>query len=231
MARKVDPVAHAMRRDMFVDVAIGLIQRVGYEQLSVQAVIDEAGASKGAFFHYFDSKAALLAAVVDRLVETAVGQVAPVAADPGLTALQKLQGLFAGIYRWKTQQPEFQPALVEEFARTWFSDENAMVIERMRAAVARRLTPMLVDILCQGASDGSFAITSPEGTASVLTSLIFDMNMTATRLYLGRRDGTVSYDTVVCTLGAHVEAFERILGIPPASWPILDDRVVRQWFG
>ena len=231
MARRVDPVAHAMRRDTFVDAAMRVIQTRGYEQLSVQEVIDAAGTSKGAFFHYFDSKAALLAAVVDRMVETAVSQVTAVVADPRLTALEKLQGMFAGIYQWKTQQPEFQPALVEQLARTWFSDENTIVVERMRTAVAARLTPMLVGILCEGAADGSFSMTSPEGTASVLTALILDMNVAATRLYLARRDGTVSYDTVVCTLGAYFEAFERTLGLPPASWPVLDESNLRFWFG
>ena len=57
------PTAHAVRRDEFVDAAQRLIQSPGYEQMSVQDVLDELGASKGAFYHYFDSKEALLEAV------------------------------------------------------------------------------------------------------------------------------------------------------------------------
>jgi len=88
MARTVDPVAYAARREAFVDAALKVIQAKGYEQLSVQDVIAEVGASKGAFFHYFDSKSALLAAIVDRMVEVATRSVAPIAADPQLTALE-----------------------------------------------------------------------------------------------------------------------------------------------
>ena len=231
MARTVNPVAYAARRDAFVDAAIVLIQKHGYERLSIQDVIEEVGASRGAFFHYFDSKAVLLAAVVERTVETATSTVAPIAADPRLTALEKLQGIFAGIAQWKSEQPEYQPAAVVEPMRTWFSDENTIVLERMRAAVATRLTPPLVVILREGAADGSFSLTSPEGTASVLTALILGLNEVAVRLFLARRDGTVSFETVTETLAAYYESFERILGVPPTSWPLLDEATVRFWFG
>jgi AcrR family transcriptional regulator len=231
MARTVDPVAYTARRDAFVDAAIRLIQQKGYEQLSVQDVIDEVGASRGAFFHYFESKAALLAAIVDRMVETATSTVAPLAADPELTALQKLQAVFGGIAQWKSAQPELQPEVVAQLVRTWYSDENTVVVERMRAAVATRLTPLLVAILRQGVLEGSFSLTSPEGTATVLTSLTLGLNETATRLFLARRDGTVTFETVSCTLAAYFEAFDRILGVPDAFGPLLDERALRLWFG
>ena len=230
MARTVNPVAHAAKRDAFVDAAIGLIQRNGYAQLSVQDVIEAVGASKGAFFHYFDSKPALLAAVVDRMVETATSVAAPIAADPQLTAVQKLQAVFAGIYQWKSVQPEFQPDAVEELTRTWYSDENTVVVERMRAAVGRRVTPLFAGLLREGVADGSFSLTSPEGTASVLTSLILGLNDMAIRLFIARRDGTVSFETVACTLGAYFEGIERVLGLPSTAWPLVDERALRFWF-
>ena len=51
MARTLNLEAHAVRRDCFVDAAQRLIQVRGYEQLSIQDVLDEAHASKGAFYH------------------------------------------------------------------------------------------------------------------------------------------------------------------------------------
>ena len=69
MARTLNPAAHAVRRDAFVDAAQRLIQAKGYEEMSIQDVLDELGASRGAFYHYFDSKAALLEAVVERMVD------------------------------------------------------------------------------------------------------------------------------------------------------------------
>ena len=43
MARTVDTEAHAVRREAFVDAAQRLMQAKGYEQMSVQDVLDEVG--------------------------------------------------------------------------------------------------------------------------------------------------------------------------------------------
>ncbi len=230
MPRTLDPEAHALRRDAFVDAAIGLIASKGYEQLSIQDVLDELGASKGAFYHYFDSKAALLAAVVERMVEAATATIEPIAGDPCLSALQKLQAVLPGIAQWKGQRPELRPERLPELMETWLSDENAIVRERMRRAVSARLTPLLVAILRQGITDGAFSVSSPEGAASVFVALILGLNETATQLYLARRARAVSFDDVKCTLTAYTGAFEGILGIPRGSWPGVDDATLRPWF-
>ncbi len=231
MPRTLDPAAHAVRRDAFVDAALRLIQEKGYEQLSIQDVLDDVGASRGAFYHYFDSKAELLAAVIDRMVEVGVGNVAPIADDPGLGAVEKLQQVFAGIARWKSRQPEFQPEAVAELVRTWYSDENSVVLQRLRAATAAHLTPVLAKILRQGERDGSFDVDKPEATAGVLTALLLGMQDAAIRLFIGRRDGTVPFETVRLTIASYTEAFERILGLTRLAWPLTDDTALRYWFG
>jgi AcrR family transcriptional regulator len=67
VARTVDPAAHAVRRDVFVDAAQRLIQTKGDERFSVPDVLDATATPKGAFYHYFDAKDALIDAVVERL--------------------------------------------------------------------------------------------------------------------------------------------------------------------
>ena len=226
MARTVDAEAHALRRDAFVDVAQRLIQNKGYESTSIQNVIDEVGASKGAFFHYFGSKAALLDAVVERLVDGAIAAVAPLVDDPGLTAAQKLQAVFAGIAQWKGERTELLVGLL----RVWVSDENAIVREKMRRRVLARLTPMLAAILRQGEAEGAFTVDSPEADARVLVSLVLGVNEAATELYFARQAGEVSMSTVERTLRGYFVAFERLLGVPAGALAPLDPALLRQWY-
>lgn len=54
-------------RQRLVDAAERLIRAGGLGRLSVEAVIREAGLSKGAFFHHFGSKDDLLLAIIERL--------------------------------------------------------------------------------------------------------------------------------------------------------------------
>src|SRR5262245_58568880 len=54
MARVVKE--HAVRRGEILDVAQRLVYTSGYEQMTIQDMLDELQISKGAFYHYFSSK-------------------------------------------------------------------------------------------------------------------------------------------------------------------------------
>lgn len=53
-------------RDRILDAAHDLVLAHGFSATTVDAVLDAAGASKGAFFHHFPSKRALAQALVER---------------------------------------------------------------------------------------------------------------------------------------------------------------------
>ena len=226
MPRTLDPVAHALRRDAFVDTAVRLIQTKGYEQMSIQDVLDELDTSRGAFYHYFDSKVALLEAVVERIVEVATAELAPVADDPDRSALQKLEGVFGGLARWKAERKELMLALM----RVWLSDENAIMREKSRQLTAIRLAPVLAKIVRQGNAEGVFRTGSAEHVAGVLVSLVLGANEMASRLFVAFQAGAISLENVERTLLAYVEAFERVLGLAPGSWPVDYTGILREWF-
>src|SRR5260370_8062068 len=92
-----------VRRHAFLDVAQRLIQTKGYEAMSIQELLDQLEASKGAFYHYFDSKQALLEAVVVRFADGAMASLAPVLNDPELPPLPNPEQIFAGIPTLKAQ--------------------------------------------------------------------------------------------------------------------------------
>jgi AcrR family transcriptional regulator len=227
LARTLNAAVHAVRREAFVDAAQGLIQAKGYEQMSVQDVLDQLEASRGAFYHYFDSKAALLEAVVERMVETAMAALAPMLADPELSAPVKLERLFSGIAGFKAKRQDLVLALIE----VWLSDDNAIVREKLRQDNAVHLTPLLAAIVRQGNAQGAFSASSPDQTARVLVSLLQGASEMATELFVARRANRIPFEAVEPTLAAYSEAFDRVLGIPDGSLTIVDAAVLRHWFG
>ena len=226
MARTRDPQAHALRRDAFVEAAQRLMQARGFEQMSIQDVLDEVGSSRGAFYHYFDSKSALLEAVVERMVDVITEAVEPVVTDPDLPAPQKLQRVFTDISDWKMDRKD----LLEAFMAAWLSDENALVRERFRRHTAVRLTPLLARILRQGKAEGTLSVGSPDHTAVVFVSLVLGANELASQLLVARRAGSVTFEDVERTFAAVIEAFERLVGLPAGSWPLPDPAIISYWF-
>jgi AcrR family transcriptional regulator len=227
MPRTVNPALHTVRRDAFLDVAQRLIQTKGYEAMSIQDVLDELEASKGAFYHYFDSKQALLEAVVERFADDAIAGLAPVLDDPDLPALRKLEKVFAGIARWKAERKDLVVAIIE----VWDSDSNAIVREKLRRMTVRRLVPLLSAVFEQGVEEGAFHPASGKETATVFLALMQGFQELATEYFMARRTGAISFEVVRARFAAFTEAFERILGVPPGSLTLADEPTLRFWFG
>lgn len=227
MPRTVNVAVHQVRREAFLDVAQRLIQTKGYEEMSIQDVLDALETSRGAFYHYFDSKSALLEAVVERFGNAGVMAVAGVLNDPNLPAIRKLEKLFSTISNFKAEQKELVLALTE----VWRSDGNALVREKLRRMSASLMGPILATIVKQGIDEGVFKTGSPDEAATVLAALIHGYQEIAAEQFLGRRDGTVTFETVQKTCDAFTEAFERILGIPAGSVTLMDRKTLHFWFG
>ncbi len=227
MARTVNVETRAIRREAFVETGLRLIQTKGYEQMSVQDVLDDLDVSRGAFYHYFSSKRELLEAVVDHVVAAALAAVEPIAADQQLPAIVRMEGIFTGIAGWKAERRELMLALV----RVWYSDDNVLTRDKLRLHLGGSLVPMLAGIIREGAEQGVMSAGSPEGAARAIVSLLLGAQDTAIELFVARQEGTISVESVVSTMAGYTEAFERILGIPPGSMTLLDENTLRLWFG
>ncbi len=227
VARTLNPTLHTVRRDAFLDVAQRLIQTKGYEAMSIQDLLNELEASKGAFYHYFDSKQALLEAVVERFADGAMASLEPIVSDPALPALTKLERVFAGIASLKAEQKDLMLAIIE----VWNSDSNAIVREKVRRLSERIMIPLLSAVVKQGLDEGTLHIDSPDDTAQVLVALMLGFQLQATELFLARQAGAITFEVVQHAVAANTAAFERILGIPKGSLTLTDESTLRFWFG
>jgi len=227
VARTLNPATHTVRREAFIDAAQRLMQAKGFDQVSIQDLLDELDASRGAFYHYFESKQALLEAMVDRIVDAAMLVVYPVLEDPGLTAIAKLERVFSVIGAWKTERKALMLALLQ----VWMSDDNAIVREKIRRLSVTRLTPVLTPIIQQGVDEGTFDTKSPAETAHVLIVLLQGFQEGATEMFIARHAGTIPIEVVERNFQSYTDSFERILGVSGGSISLVDAVTFHEWFG
>ena len=148
---------YAVRRNEILDVAQRLMTSKGYEQMTVQDILDELGISKGAFYHYFSSKQELLEAIIERLLDMSEQMLAPIVSDPALTALEKFERFFTSISDWKTARRGFVLALL----KVWYQDDNAIVRSKLRLTLIQRIKPLLAAIIHQGILEGVMTCSQP----------------------------------------------------------------------
>jgi AcrR family transcriptional regulator len=141
-------------REQLIAVATRLFAARGYEGTSIEAVLQEAGVSRGSLYHHFAGKDALFEAVLEAVEERAGAQV--VAATEGFTDI--VAALRAAAIAWVrlAGDPVVKRILLIDAPAVlgwerWRAMDEANALGSMKAALqevadAGRLRPDLVDM-------------------------------------------------------------------------------------
>jgi AcrR family transcriptional regulator len=229
MARTVKPEAFASKRREILDAAQRLVLTKGYEQMSIQDILDDVGISSGAFHHYFDSRRALLEAFIERIKQETEKPLLPIIHDPSLSAIEKLQGFFDTLDRLRIAHK----ADVIKLMRIWYTDDNAIVRLKVDEAVLQQRAPLLTEIVRQGIREGLFTTAYPDYAGEVILSLLHGMGDTHIRLLLSLDqkgdDDQRLIEEIVATHAAYMDAVERVLGAPSHSFYRTHAEGVKIW--
>ena len=214
------------RRNEILDVTQRFIYTLGYEKMTIQNIIDELKISKGAFYHYFDSKQALLEALIERIEDEVLLIIQPIVDDPSLSGLEKMNKVFSTAVRWKTEQIDFMMALLQ----VWYMDDNALVREKTTSGMLRRVSPMVAQVLRQGCAEGAFSTPFPDQVGVVVLSIVISQGDKFAELLKRFDPETSDIAEVEKIIAAYADAVERVLGAPSGSLTLMSPDTVRVWF-
>jgi len=225
MPRVVKQDEYAVKCNEILDVAQRLVYITGYEQMSIQHILNELNISKGAFYHYFDSKQALLDGLVDRMLDEAELVMQPIVDAKNLPALEKMRLFFDASGRWKTSRKSFMLGLL----RVWYTDSNAILRIKQETAAFKRITPLLAEIIRQGINEGVFTTGFPDQIVSVILGVSQGAGDAMADLLLSEELPVDALQRLEAIAGAYSQALERILGAPAGSLPLVDVAILKEW--
>jgi len=225
MVRTVNEAAYAVKRNAILDAAQQAVETTGYEQMAIADLLGELQISSGAFYHYFDSKPALLSALVERMGDQVEQLVLPIVHDPTLGALDKLQRFFATLDHWKFAHKRF----VLAYLRVWYADENAIVRHKLYLARIKRFTPWLEEIIRQGVEEGVLTTPYPDQAGRVVLSLLEDLGYATVELLLSEEREPSDLPRLERIVEACADALERVLGAPGGCLHRASREELSQW--
>jgi AcrR family transcriptional regulator len=226
MARTVKAEAFTVKRNEIVDVAQRFVYTKGYDQMSIQDILDNLQISKGAFYHYFDSKGDLLEALIDRMRLDVEPIIMPIIDDPDLPPLVKIHRLFDTVGRWKTARKEHLISLL----RAWYADENAIVRQKSTASVFQWFTPLLARVIREGKQEGVLTTAFPDQAAEIVLSVLWSLGETFKDLIFGSESPEEKKQLASRIVAAYNDAMDRVLGAPPGSLNLIDAETLNEWF-
>ncbi|MGA7192080.1 MAG: TetR/AcrR family transcriptional regulator [Anaerolineales bacterium] len=231
MPRVVKEDDYAARHNEILDVTRQLVYTKGYEQMSIQDILDALKISKGAFYHYFDSKTALLEALIERMGDEAEATFFPILDDPALPALEKLCRYFSNAVQWKATQKDYMLTIL----RIWYSDENSITRQKMFAKMLQRVSPSFSRVIQQGIQEGTLSTSFPEQATEISLYLILGLGEKFGEIILGQEAGTINLSSeerfriIQKAVEAYTDALERVLGASAGSLLLMDDDSIRVW--
>lgn len=225
MPRVVKEEDYAARRNEILDVARKLVYTRGYEQMSIQNILDALKISKGAFYHYFDSKQSLLDGLIERMLDDAEQVLRPIVDAKDLSAIEKMRRYFDTAGRWKVAQKKFMLDLF----RVWRADANAIMRQKQEAASIKRIAPMLTEIIRQGIDEGVFSTKYPEQFGNIFVGLSHGFEDKFVELLLTDHPPPDAVQQLEALIGAYSDSVERILGAPSGSLPLGNIATMKEW--
>lgn len=181
------------RKDELIKIAYKKFIGKGYEQTSVDEIIEEAQIAKGTFYYYFPSKEATLEAVIDMMINEAVNGAKKIVVGP-MSVSEKLAAVISS----------FRPSLDEQnITIAVEAKENIILHERMNKRLIADAVPLLSEIVREGIRQGVFECEQVEERVKmilILSSRMFD-------------EGDFTENEVI----AFIDMVEKTLGAKPGT--------------
>lgn len=148
-----------------LDISSKLFMEKGYDNTSMQDIVNELHMSKGAIYHHFKSKDDLLAKITERYFED-IAWFTTIKNDSTLSGLEKLRKVFfhalGNIDKLKMDALFYDYSMVKD---------PKLLMNEIVASV-NETAPLISELLEEGIKDGSIKVKNPKQFSEMMIILI-----------------------------------------------------------
>ena len=208
------------RRDQIIEAAERLFYEKGYEQTSVQDVLDALSLSKGGFYHYFQSKIELLEAVCRRQsVRDAEEMTAAVARQEGAVAKLNTLLRYCGLLR--ANRMEFALLVL----RVGYLGGSLQLRACLREGLMETALPMMREIILEVMAENVFFTRFPDDIGELILQLFANITDELAMLIASGAPENQMGD-MLTRLETYRCSVETLLGAPFGTITLCDLRLI-----
>lgn len=197
-----------LRKEAIMKTAEKLFFEKGYGETSIQDILDALSISKGGFYHYFDSKNALLEEICRQRSARDMDRLQAELFSGKFTPVQKLNLLLSALNLFGREEPAYA-ALVLKVS---YVDGDVHFRDQLRSFMLENLRPMVDEVIREGMADGSFFTRNPGNLGRLILMLGYDVNDEVCRILAAESDNPDCVIRIMDLLDAYRESIECLCG-------------------
>lgn len=207
-----------LRRNAILDAAEKLFFEKGYEQTSIQDILDALSLSKGGFYHHFPSKEAILSEICENRVVAKLSDLKWELSGARVSPIDKLNLLLRKVNLFDRDDTPFVALML----KVCYVDGDVRIREHMRSVVLSQLQPHVDQVLRQGMESGDFFLRYPGQAGAIVLGIAANADDAACRILSSEPDNPDRLIEIADLLHACCDAVETLVGAPYASVLLFD---------
>ena len=177
------------RKQELLKIAYDLFLSEGYENTSVDTIIEKAGIAKGTYYYYFESKEAMLEEVCMMMIDGETEKAMQIV-NADIPIPQKIIGIISSF------RPEQKEKTITD---TLNSSENILMHDKVNKRIIEVVAPILTKVAEQGIEEG---VLSCDNVYERMRMLLIVSNSLFDDYKVTERDVDVFIDMIEKLLGA-----------------------------
>lgn len=155
------------KHDQILDALKELLKEEDIKNISVSDIAQKAGIAKGSIYYYFESKDAILDALVERTYKTPLETAEALVKQTELSPYQRMAAIFQACQK---SSKEFlqNRRYMQEDDRSQSVQEQAYIHQKYLKYLITELKPYLTEIIKQEIDDGMCSFDYPEELAEIV---------------------------------------------------------------
>ena len=188
------------RKEEILNVAEQLFAEKGFDNASTNDIISRIGIARGTLYHHFDSKEAILDALVERLTRNGISKARAIIADQSIPLLERLTRAVIAL--------NVSGDAGTELLNQIHKPQNALLHQKTQEMLLTGVVPLITSLIEEGNEKQLFDAKYPEEAAEMImiySSVAFD------------ELAGLSPDDTLKKVKAFIHHTERILGAEEGS--------------
>ena len=213
------------RKNELLNTAQELFFTQGYEQTTIEAIIQKVEVSKGTFYYYFKSKEDLLDKLVKKMADKIQIEIKKIVEKKDLDAIGKLEKVYSVAGNIKLENIQ----LIKLMLKILYKKDNLILRYKMYKSNVELVVPEFTKIIEQGVKENLFNTPYPYEAAKLffeLGSVLGDV-MSKLLLELDKKPGNM--DKIVKEIEIYEDAMERILGARKGAINIVSQEMLENF--